>query len=102
MTGDVAPGPNFWLPFDAADGTDYGVGPAGCDGAPPEMLTTGEDPSIIPSDTTYAETALNGTGSAKFTIMTSATNASLGCSQTVPARSSSSRSRGSTATPTLR
>ena len=82
--GDASPGPNFWLPFDAADGTDYVVGPAGCAGAPPEMVTTGEDPSIIPSDTTYAKTALNGTGSAKFTIMTSATNASLGCSQTVP------------------
>jgi hypothetical protein len=82
--GEVAPGPQFWLPFDAADGTDYGVGPAGCDGAPPEMLTRGEDPSIIPSDTTYAETALKGTGSAKFTIMTSETNASLGCSQTLP------------------
>ncbi|MGA3216011.1 MAG: hypothetical protein ABSD97_10035 [Acidimicrobiales bacterium] len=80
---EAAPGPNFWLPFDAVDGTDYAVGPAGCAGAPPEMVTTGEDPSIIPSDTTYAETALNGTGSAKFTIMTSATNASLGCSQTV-------------------
>ncbi|MFZ2056691.1 MAG: hypothetical protein WAV54_04720 [Acidimicrobiales bacterium] len=83
--GEVAPYyPNFWLPFDAADGTDYGVGPAGCEGAPPEMVLTGEDPAIIPSDTTYAETALNGTGSAKFTIMTSETNASLGCSQTVP------------------
>ena len=82
--GEVAPGPNFWLPFDAADGTDYAVGPAGCDGAPPEMITEGEDPTIIPSDTTYAETALDGTGSAKFTIMTSETNASLGCSQTVP------------------
>ena len=81
--GDTTPYPTFWLPFDAADGIDYPVGPAGCDGAPPEMVTTGEDPSIIPSDTTYAETALNGTGSAKFTIMTSATNASLGCSQTV-------------------
>ena len=82
--GEVAPGPNFWLPFDAADGTDYTVGPVGCDGAPPEMLTRGEDPDIIPSDTTYAETTLNGTGSAKFTVMTSETNASLGCSQTVP------------------
>ncbi len=82
--GQVAPAPQFWMPFDAADGTDYGVGPAGCDGAPPEMLTRGEDPTIIPSDTTYAETALNGTGSAKFTIMTSETNTSLGCSQTVP------------------
>ena len=82
--GEVAPGPQFWLPFDAADGTDYGVGPAGCEGAPPEMVLKGEDPAIIPGDTTYAETALDGTGSAKFTINTSETNASLGCSQTVP------------------
>ena len=82
--GDLGAGPTFWLPFDASDGTDYAIGPSGCASAPPEMLTTGEDPTIIPSDTTYAETALNGTGSAKFTIMTSETNASLGCSQTVP------------------
>jgi hypothetical protein len=75
--------PSFWLPFNAADGTDYEVGPSGCAGTPPEMFTGYEDPTIIPSDTTYAETTLNGTGSAKFTIMTSETNASLGCSQTV-------------------
>jgi hypothetical protein len=75
--------PAFWLPFDAADGTDYEVGPAGCAGSPPEMFTGFEDPTIIPSDTTYAETTLNGTGSAKFTLMTSETNASLGCSQKV-------------------
>ena len=52
--------------------------------APPRRCSPrDEDPTIIPSDTTYAETTLNGTGSAKFTIMTSETNASLGCSQTV-------------------
>ncbi len=37
----------------------------------------------VPSDTTYAETSLDGTGTDKFTIETSEANASLGCSQTV-------------------
>jgi hypothetical protein len=73
----------YWLPFVAADGTNYSIGPQGCAGSPPEMLTNTENPGIAPSDTTYAETAANGTGSAKFTIETSETNASLGCSQTV-------------------
>ncbi len=87
----TAPGPNYWVPFDAAGseaggggGTVYPVGPAGCAGAPPEMLTTGEDPTIVPSDTTYAATAVDGTGQAKFTIEAGQTNNSLGCSQTVP------------------
>lgn len=82
--GLVPPGPNFWVPFQAASRTSYTVGSQGCAGAPPEMLLRGEEPTIIPSDTTYASTALDGTGSDKFTIMTSETNASLGCSQTVP------------------
>jgi hypothetical protein len=73
----------YWLPFVAADGTKYAIGPQGCAGSPPEMLTNTENPGIAPSDTTYAETAPNGDGSAKFTIETSETNASLGCSQTV-------------------
>jgi hypothetical protein len=72
----------YWLPFKAADGVNYGIGPNGCAGAPPEMLTATENPNIVPSDTTYAETASDGTGTAKFTIVTSETNASLGCSQT--------------------
>jgi hypothetical protein len=79
--GVVAPGPNYWVPFAAADGTIYPVGSQGCAGAPSEMLLTGEEPTIIPSDTTYASTALDGTGSDKFTITTSKINASLGCSQ---------------------
>jgi hypothetical protein len=80
--GVVAPGPNYWVPFAAADGANYAVGAQGCAGAPPEMLLTGEEPTIIPSDTTYASTGLDGTGSDKFTITTSETNASVGCSQT--------------------
>jgi hypothetical protein len=70
------------LPFKAADGTNYAIGPNGCAGSPPEMLTATENPNIVPSDTTYAETASDGTGTAKFTIVSSETNASLGCSQT--------------------
>ncbi len=60
----------------------YDIGPGGCAGAPPEMAGQ-QDPTIVPSDTTYGETALDGDGTAKFTIQTSETNASLGCSQTV-------------------
>jgi hypothetical protein len=73
----------YVLPFIAADGTNYPIGPQGCAGAPPEMFSSNEPTAYAPSDTTYASTALNGTGSDKFTVMTSETNESLGCSQTV-------------------
>ena len=76
-------GDNYWVPFAAANGTVYPVGLNGCAGEPPEMISR-QDPTIIPSDTTYAYTALNGTGTSKFTIATAETNASLGCSTTVP------------------
>ena len=81
--GVVGSGRAYWLPFIAADGTHYGVGPKGCLGAPPEMWTGSGNELNVPSDTTYAETSLDGTGTDKFTIETSEANASLGCSQTV-------------------
>ena len=74
-------GDQYWLPFVAAAGTVYDIGDGGCAGAPPEMQTGQQDTSIVPSDTTYANTALDGTGTADFTIATDETNASLGCSQ---------------------
>jgi hypothetical protein len=74
--------PEYWLPFIGANGTIYNIGPSGCAGYPPEMLID-ENPNIVPGDTTYASTALNGTGVDKFSIETSDTNQSLGCSPTV-------------------
>jgi hypothetical protein len=84
-------GVQHWVPFVAADGTVYAGGPVtaiggnlpqACGGIPPEAVNV--DESLQPSDTTYAATDLSGNGSAKFTIMTSATNASMGCSESVP------------------
>lgn len=73
----------YWLPFVNTSGQSFSIGPQGCAGSPPEMLTGIENANLIPSDTTYANTAPDGTGTTKFTIVTSETNASLGCSQSV-------------------
>jgi hypothetical protein len=73
----------YWVPFIGADGTVYPTGPQGCDDPSPDE-TNVQDPGIVPSDTTYAETGANGDGQVNFTIATSETNASLGCSNTVP------------------
>jgi hypothetical protein len=79
----------YWVPFVAADRTDYDIGPYGCYGnLPPEMTNPiggQQELAIVPSDTTYAETAndANGSGTTNFTIETAETNASLGCSSTV-------------------
>jgi hypothetical protein len=77
----------YWNPFAAADGTKYEIGPSGCNGdIPPEMnnqTSSQQDLTVVPSDTTYAKTSPDGTGTADFTIETADTNASLGCSATV-------------------
>lgn len=75
-------GSQYWLPFVAMDGTTYDVGPSGCAGFPPEMLQN-ENAEEVPGDTTYASTALNGTGEDKFSVVTAETNSSLGCSPTI-------------------
>lgn len=74
-------GLQYWLHFVAADGTDYGAGPKGCAGMPPEAVnfTT----SFQPSNTTYAVTGLDGRGEASFVINTVDSNASMGCSASV-------------------
>jgi ABC-type phosphate transport system substrate-binding protein len=70
-----------WVPFVAADGHTYYDGPAGCAGQPPESQSVGG--SSLPSNETFGVTGLDGKGSAKFDIWTSAENASLGCTQLV-------------------
>jgi len=74
-------GAQHWVPFDAANGHVYEIGPQGCAGLPPEAA---DDVSIQqPSDTTYGVSDLKGDGSSKFVIDTAEANASLGCSDTV-------------------
>jgi hypothetical protein len=73
----------YWVPFVGADGTVYPTGPNGCDHPSPDE-TNVQDPGIVPSDTTYAQTTPTGVGSVNFTVATAETNASLGCSNTVP------------------
>jgi hypothetical protein len=70
-----------WVPFVAANGHVYQGGPAGCAGQPPESQSVGG--SALPSNETFGVTGLDGRGSAKFDVWTTAENASLGCSQTV-------------------
>jgi hypothetical protein len=74
-------GAQHWVPFEAASGHVYEIGPQGCAGLPPEAAN---DVSIQqPSNTTYGITDLDGAGSARFDITTSDANASLGCSNMV-------------------
>jgi len=74
-------GLQYWLHFVAADGTDFGGGPKGCAGMPPEAVNVST--SFQPSNTTYGATGTDGTGSASFIINTVESNASLGCSDKV-------------------
>ncbi|MDE3203473.1 MAG: hypothetical protein KGQ66_04540 [Acidobacteriota bacterium] len=76
----------YWVPFVAADGTSYPVGPQGCAGEPPGMTQPSASVAtdLLPSDTTYAASNLQGAGATKFSIATSTSNAELGCSETVP------------------
>ena len=72
---------NRWMPFVAVDGHVYYGGPDGCAQLPPEA--SAED-QRTPPNTTYAHTDLAGAGAAKFVVNTVDTNASMGCSSTVP------------------
>jgi hypothetical protein len=73
----------YWVPFTASNGTVYGAGPQGCAGMAPET-SQGEFATSFPSNETFAATAPDGTGTAKFDVFTADINASLGCSETVP------------------
>jgi hypothetical protein len=78
----VSGGASYWLPFVAADGHSYvGGGGSGCAGIPPEAVVT---EGAIPSNQTYGVSDSQGNGSAKFVVQSADTNASLGCSDTVP------------------
>ena len=83
-------GIQHWVPFIAANGTVYYGGGAvrngsgqlvACAGQPPESVES--EQSLQPDSTTYAPTNVDGTGTWKFTVTTSESNASLGCSSTV-------------------
>jgi hypothetical protein len=75
-------GAQHWVPFDAASGKLYKGGPNGCAGIAPEAANFAA--SLQPGNTTYAASNLQGKGADKFVITTSESNASLGCSDTVP------------------
>ena len=79
-TGDVM---KRIVPFVAADGTAYYEDGGFCGTLPPEGTRA---PSQLnpPNNTTYAPTAVDGTGHARFEVWTSQENSSLGCSSTVP------------------
>jgi len=70
-----------WVPFVAADGKTFPIGPQGCAGLPPEAANLSSN--FAPGNTTYAVTDLKGNGSSRFVITTAETNASLGCSDKV-------------------
>jgi len=74
----------YWLPFISATGHVYPGGNGGCAGVAPEASSSNAGGLTLPPNDTYAATAVDGTGSAKFQIWTVSQNASLGCSQTVP------------------
>jgi hypothetical protein len=71
----------YWVPFDAANGTVYEGGPNGCAGTAPEAV--GDSNQSLPSNETYGATQTNGHGSTKFDLWTADTNASLGCTSEV-------------------
>ena len=80
-------GIQHWIPFDANNGTVYYGGPitpdgSACAGLPPEAVNF--EQSLQPSNTTYGDSDRNGNGSASFVVSTDVSNASLGCSATVP------------------
>ena len=71
-----------WLPFASVNGTSYNASNVfGCGTQAPESSNVGAGQ---PSNTTYAVTAADGTGTTKFTTWTSEDNASLGCGPSVP------------------
>ena len=70
-----------WVPFDAANGTVYPGGNAGCAGEAPESSDVGG--GALPSNETFGVTGTNGQGSTNFDVFTSQQNASLGCTQGV-------------------
>ncbi len=72
----------FWLPYVTPTGQSYPIGIAGCAGAPAEMDTSG-GLGEMPSNETYAPTALDGKGSAEFDVWNSQADLDLGCSDTV-------------------
>ncbi|CAN5611287.1 hypothetical protein BH10ACT8_BH10ACT8_18320 [soil metagenome] len=81
----------YRLPFLAASGIAYYGSGAGqdvfCGQAPPEAASfTGGDStaSNLPDNATFAGTDVDGTGSTPFNVRDDHTNASLGCSSTVP------------------
>jgi len=81
---ECARGITHWLPFVAADGVVYPTGgttPA-CGAQAPEG-SPGNAVPPLPSNTIYATTDTAGRGSASFEVRSSATNSSLGCSETV-------------------
>lgn len=82
LCGNAVAGAQHWIPFVAADGTNYPGGPNGCAGIPPEAANF--DASQAPGSTTYAVTDTSGNGESRFIVQTGESNASLGCSSTVP------------------
>ena len=70
-----------WVPFVAASGQVFPIGPQGCAGLPPEAANLSNN--LAPGNTTYGVTDLKGNGSTSFVITTAETNASLGCSAKV-------------------
>jgi hypothetical protein len=73
-----------WVPFIAADRTDYAGGLFGCQGQPPEASPANLTGSLsLPSNETFGATDTSGDGSADFDIFTGEDHASLGCSTTV-------------------
>lgn len=72
-----------WVPFVAVDGHSYyGGGSQGCAGIAPEAVTV--EGSFEPASTTYGVSDLSGAGEAKFVVQSADSNASLGCSDSVP------------------
>ncbi len=78
--GGAAPA-EHWLPFVGARGTVFNTNLSLCGTQAPEASNVGGGGQ--PSNTTYAITQKDGSGSTKFTTWTEEDNASLGCSQSV-------------------
>jgi hypothetical protein len=70
-----------WLPFVSAGGATYNTNLSLCGSQAPEASNVSGGGQ--PSNTTYAITQKDGSGSTKFTTWTQEDNASLGCQQTV-------------------
>ena len=77
--GDVV---THWVPYIGANGVSYPGGYQGCAGIAPDESLTSEATS--PGSTTYGSADANGDGSTNFIIQSDLSNASLGCSATVP------------------